>query len=396
MAFEREFSAHATVDRLSNWGLFHLQETLASRNTKMISSIVISQLIDENKPKGNGATLPALCADPRPPTWPVKQSLASRSGVSIDRAFEFLPGRLGIQTPAGVSGPETELPPKEEKPCSSPQKGFASITITARRVGPPASTLMWGPVEDPPCIKCRAPDPLRGDPSALASAAGPCRHHGPFARTEPSRNSSVVRLKFPEAHARLCDGHQYWVANMDHGDGRFSPGAPRSGKSPLLFSSCVHLRVSQQCPNAIYYLDRSLSVPIEQAPLAGPKVHRSVLSLNLNCSSHRLTPDGADGTASGGPISSTLKQQLTQGGSGLLGPRWTPALHPALGQVHLAPDACPWGGSPPLESADFADVGTRQITARKGKEDHAAGCHTSVHTNQLSIHIPGWSYRAGE
>nr|KAF6424572.1 fragile-site associated tumor suppressor [Molossus molossus] len=372
------------------------EEPLASQNTKMISSIVISQLIDENKPKENGATLPALCADARPPAWSVKQSLATRSGVSIDRAFEFLPGQLGIQTLAGVRGPETELPPKEEKPCSTPQKGFASITITARRVGPPAGTLVWGTVDEPLCIKCRAPDPLLRDPSALASAAGPCRHHGPFARTESSRNSSVMRLKFPEAHAQLCDGHQYWVANVDHGADRFSPVAPRSGKSPLLFSSCVHLRVSQQCPNAIYYLDRSLSVPIEQTQLAGPKVHRSVLSLNLNCSSHRLTPDGADGTANGGPISSALKQQLGQGGSGLLGRRWTPAVHPSLGRVHLAPDSCPWGGPPPLESTDFAHVGTRQVTARKGKEDHAAPCHTSVQANQLSIHIPGWSYRAGD
>lgn len=362
----------------------------------MISSLVISQLINENKPKENSATVRGLCADPRPPTWPLKRSLASRSGVSIDRAFAFLPGQLGLQTPAAVQGPETELAPKEEKPCGSPQKGFASITITARRVGPPASTLVWGTVGDPPCTQCRSQAPLLRDPSALASGADPCRHHGPFACTESSRNGSVMRLKFPEADARLCEGHQYWVTSVDHGQNKLSPGAPPSGKSPLLFSSCIHLRVSRRCPNAIYYLDRSLAVPMEPTQLARPKMHRSVLSLNLNCSSHRLTPDGADGTANGGPISGAPKPQLTEGGAGLLGPRWAQAVHPSLEQVHLGTGTCPWSGSPPLENTELADVGTRQITVGKGKGDHTTGCHSSAHANQLSIHIPGWSYRAGD
>ena len=67
----------------------------------MISSIVISQLIDENKSKENGAAPPAPCA------YPMKPSLANRSRVTINRALEFLPGGLGVQT---------KPPPKEEKP----------------------------------------------------------------------------------------------------------------------------------------------------------------------------------------------------------------------------------------------------------------------------------------
>ncbi|XP_023976985.1 (E2-independent) E3 ubiquitin-conjugating enzyme FATS isoform X4 [Physeter macrocephalus] len=373
--------------------------TLASQNTKMISSIVISQLIDEAKSEENGAELPVPCA------YPVKLSRAERSGVTINRAFEFLPGGLGIQTPVGERGPATEPPRKEEKPCGGSQKGFASITITARRVGPPASTLVWEAVGGPLCIKCRAQDALLGDPSALAGGADPGRHHGPFACTEFSRNSSAVGLKVPEAHARLCEGHEYWITSVDGREGRFSPSTPRSqeGKSPLVFSSCVHLRVSQPCPNSIYYLDRSLSVPIEPPRLAGPKMHRSVLSLNLHCSSHRLTPDGVDGTANGEPISRALKLELTEGNQNLLGPRWNLGLqesflkeNPSLGRVHLGTAGsgmCPWRGSPPLENTD---AGSNQITVRKGKQDRAAHCHTGGHANQLSIHIPGWSYTAGD
>ncbi|XP_045710325.1 (E2-independent) E3 ubiquitin-conjugating enzyme FATS isoform X1 [Phyllostomus hastatus] len=370
--------------------------TLASPRPTMIPSTAIAQLMDEGKSREDGAALPVLCADPQLPAWPVKQALASRSGVTIDRAFAFLPGQLGVQTPAGSRGREAELPPKEEKPGSGPRKGFASITITARRVGPPAGSLVWGAVGDPLCTRCRVQHPLLRDPSVLASGAHPGRHRGPFTCTESSRSGSVMRLRFPEAQLQLCDGHQYWVTSVDHREGRFPPDPPPSGKGPLLFSSCVHLRVSQQCPNAIYYLDRPLSVPMEQTRLAGPKMHRSVLSLNLRCSSHGLTPEGAGGTAKAGPISSALKPQLPEGGPGLLGPRWTPVGPPALGQVHLGTGTCPWGGSSPLDDAEFAAAGAQQIAVRKGAEAPATCCHAGVHTDQLSIHIPGWSYRAGD
>ncbi|XP_057590662.1 (E2-independent) E3 ubiquitin-conjugating enzyme FATS isoform X4 [Hippopotamus amphibius kiboko] len=366
----------------------------------MISSIVISQLIDENKSEENGAALPVPCV------YPMKPTLANRSGVTINRAFEFLPGGLGIQTPVGQQGPVTEPPLQEEKPCSGSQKGFASITITARRVGPPSSTLVWEAVRDPLCIQCRARDALLRDPSALASGADPSRPHGPFACTELSRNSSVMGLNVPEAHARLCEGHEYWITNVDNREDHFSPGTPpsRAGKSPLVFSSCVHLRVSQPCPNSIYYLDRSLSVPIEPPRLAGPKMHRSILSLNLNCSSHRLTPDGAGGTANGQPISRARKPELTEGNQSLLGPHWNLGLqesflkqNPSLGRVRLGTagtGTCPWRDSPTLENTDS---GRNQVTVRKGKEDHVSR-HTSGHrhANQLSIHIPGWSYTAGD
>uniref|UniRef100_A0AC11EKX9 Chromosome 10 open reading frame 90 n=2 Tax=Ovis aries TaxID=9940 RepID=A0AC11EKX9_SHEEP len=367
----------------------------------MISSIVISQLIDENKSKENGAALPAPCA------YPMKPSLANRSRVTINRAFEFLPGGLGVQTPAGEPGLETKLPPKEEKPCSGSQKGFASITITARRVGPPASTLVWEAVGDPLCVKCRAQDALLGDPSALAGDADPTQHHGPFTCTEFSRNSCVMGSKVPKAHAQLCEGHGYWITSVDHREDHFSPGTSRSraGKSPLVFSSCVHLRVSQSCPNPIYYLDRSLSVPVEPPQLAGPKMHRSVLSLNLSCSSHRLTPDGVDDTENREPGSGALKPELREGDQDLLGPRWNLGLqgsflkeNPSLGQMrfgNLEAGRGPWRGSLPSENAE---AGTNQITMRKRKEDQATRCPTRGHhqANQLSIHIPGWSYTAGD
>lgn len=385
------------------------EEVLAAQNTKMMSSLVISQLMDEHKPAEKGTAMPVPCAGAQPPTWPGRRALATRSGVAISRAFALLPGQQGPPPPAGAPAPAPALTPKEERqPGSGPQRGFASITITARRVGPPARALLWGPGGDPLCTRCRAPDPPLRGPPAPAGGADPGRHHGPPACMEPSGSSPRMRL---------CDRHQCWAASGDCGGDRLS-GHRLSGQGPLLFSSCVHFRVSRQCPNAtcppdrplsvpVQPLDRPLSVPGEPSRPAGPQKHRSVLSLHLNCSSHRLTAEGAGGPASGGPMGSGLKQPLAEGPC-LLGPRWAPALQPSVGQGQLGAGTCPWSDSPPTGSTELAEAGTRLITARKGNGDHGdhgapghtsshhTDGHASAHTNQLSIHIPGWSYRAGD
>ncbi|CAK7301916.1 (E2-independent) E3 ubiquitin-conjugating enzyme FATS [Vulpes lagopus] len=314
----------------------------------MISSIVISQLIDENKSKATRAALQVPCAP----------ALRAHPQASVG------------------------LPPGEP----GPPRGFASITITARRVGPPAGSLAW-----------EAQGALLTEPCAPAAPRG---HQGPCTCTELSRTCSVMRLKVPETQPRLCEAHGYWVTNLeDDPEDAFPPGAPQAGKGPLVFSSCVHLRVSQQCPSSGGYLDGALPGPAQQPQRASPKMHRSVLSLHLSCSSHRLTPDGADGPANGAPLCSALKQELTQGSPDLPGRRWNPGLqesflkeNPALEQVHLGPSACPCSGSRRVEDRAFSDVGVNQVTVSKGRED----CGPGRGASQLAIHIPGWSYTAGD
>ncbi|XP_027786088.2 (E2-independent) E3 ubiquitin-conjugating enzyme FATS isoform X1 [Marmota flaviventris] len=372
------------------------KEALATQNSKMISSIVISQLIDENKPREPGAALPLPCAIAQPRACPTKPASTNRSRVSIHRALALLPGKLGVHRRSHERGSEAELLPAADRGL---RKGFASITITARRVRPAASALVWGTVGESPCHRCRAEDALLGVPSA---GAQPHQHHGPFDCTECPRNGSLMRLKVPEARAGLCAGNEYWVTHVDHKERGFSADPPPSGKTPLAFSSCVHLQMSRQCQNSIYYLDKSLSVPVEQPQIASPKVHRSVLSLNLSCSSHGLTADGVDGPAKGEPMSSSLRQELAEGNLDLQSPHWSPALQEShskenlsLGRVHLGTGTCPWSSSPLSKNIELADVGTNLDTVRKGKEDHTDPC-TSSHAEQLAIHIPGWSYKAVE
>ncbi|XP_049711171.1 (E2-independent) E3 ubiquitin-conjugating enzyme FATS isoform X3 [Elephas maximus indicus] len=376
------------------------EEPLASQNTKMISSIFISQLIDENKSREKRAVVPVLRAVAQPHTHHVKSSLADQGSEEISRALAFLPGRLGIQTPSDVRGYRTELPPQEESPRRGRHKGFASISVTARRVGPPAGTLLWESSGDPLCTQRRAGDSVHTDPYSLASDVEPGEPHRPFTCAELSRNDSGVCLKVPEW---LCEGREYWVTNRGGREDNFSPGSPPPGRSSLLFSSCVHLRVSQPCPNSICYLDKSLSVPIQQPPVASPKVHRSVLSLDLNCSSHRSTPDGVGGLANGEPMSSALRPTSMEGNQNLLARSWNPGLresyleeNPALARADLGNSTCPWSGLPTLGNTGLAGAGMNHGTIKKEKEDHRTLYHASGHTSQLTIHIPGWSYAAGD
>uniref|UniRef100_A0A8C6I0K9 DNA segment, Chr 7, ERATO Doi 443, expressed n=1 Tax=Mus spicilegus TaxID=10103 RepID=A0A8C6I0K9_MUSSI len=373
------------------------EETLASQNTRMISPVAISRLIDEKKSMENGAILPQAIAQPQ--LCPTKPALARRDGVSMHRRFALSPDRLGILTPSDDQGLETEPLSTGDNLGKGSHSGFSSITITARRVGPPASSLVWDTFRDPLCPKCKAKDALFQEPPVLASDVHLCQHNRPFTCTEFPSNGSVEGMKVSQAHSRLSARQDYWVTHMNDNEDSFSSDNSPSRKVPLVFSSCVHFRVSQQCPNAIYYLDKSLSVPLERPQIASPKMHRSVLSLSLRCSSHQLTADGVDSSANGEPISTALSQELSEGKQDLLGPQWGQPQgghwkeSPALVPVHLGSGTRPRTGSPPLENVKFADVGRNQVPVRKEKEDHAT-CTSSSHTNQLSIHIPGWSYRA--
>ncbi|XP_010619250.1 (E2-independent) E3 ubiquitin-conjugating enzyme FATS isoform X8 [Fukomys damarensis] len=374
------------------------KETLASQNTKMISSIVISQLIDENKSKENVAALPLPCGMmAQPGACRTNTTSPHSSGVNIHRVFASLPDKLGIPTSSDERRPAIDLPPSGNRVCG-PHQGFASITITARRVGPLAGALVRSTVGDSLCPKYGAEGALRWGPSARAGGPHPRPHCGPLACTEFPKKGSAVRVKVPEAYARRYTDHEYWVTCVDSKNNSFSPDTQPSGKDPLVFSSCVHLWVSRQCPNSIYYLDRSLAVPVEQPQIVSPQMHRSVLSLNLSCSSHGLTADGVDGLANGEPISRALKQEVLEGNQNHLGSLWNPALpasHSEENPLRLGTGTCPWSDCPPRRNTEIADVGNHQVTVRKGK-GHPATRPASGHGNQLSIHIPGWSHKAGD
>ncbi|XP_012780950.2 (E2-independent) E3 ubiquitin-conjugating enzyme FATS isoform X4 [Ochotona princeps] len=363
--------------------------TLISPHAEMMSSLVIPQLLHERDAAESGTTMATPCTNARPHASPRKPTPANQDGTCRQRVFALLPSSTGTVAPPEEPGLGTELSPRVGSPVGDPHKGFASITITARRVNSPASTLPWGTVRNPLCPRCRMEDL-----SALAGGSRPSCNQRSLGCPEFSRNGSVVRLRVPEVQTRLCERRDYWVTSVDDKENSFSARTPPSGQGPLVFSSCVHLRVSQQCPNSIYYLDKSLFVPIQQPPATSPQLHRSVLSLNLNCSSHGLTADGVDGLANGEPR--RRAQSVPSPRGNLASQECHLKRKPSLGQVHLGAGTCSWRGFLPLERPEFSGVHMAQATVGKGDEDHSPHQHTRGHAGQLSIHIPGWSYTAGD
>uniref|UniRef100_A0A8B9RS44 Chromosome 10 open reading frame 90 n=1 Tax=Accipiter nisus TaxID=211598 RepID=A0A8B9RS44_9AVES len=274
------------------------KESLSSQNTTSISPIVISQMTDENKSKENWPALPMQSMIPQPSAYHTKQSLANHGSVDINRVFMVLPSRLEIQASLDDATSPSDSPIAEEKQCQNQQKGFASITITARRVAVGSSDPARGPgaVQEPSTVSptsSKVPAAFRCWPPAGKANQ----------RASPLKISESCSQLGKEPRKQLFDpGNKENGVGLQSRDGR--EGVPPS------FTSCVHLQVSQQCPNTIYYLDRSLNVCIDQPRINYQKIHRSVLSFHINCSSSRLTADGVDGIANGEPIEAIFQTKL--------------------------------------------------------------------------------------
>ncbi|XP_032848049.2 (E2-independent) E3 ubiquitin-conjugating enzyme FATS isoform X2 [Tyto alba] len=255
-------------------------------------------MTDENKSKENWAALPMQPTILQPRAYHTKQSLAKHGSVSINRAFMILPSRLEIQESLDDITSPSDSPTAAEKQCQNQQKGFASITVTARRVAVGSS------------------DPARGpgavqEPNAVSSTLS--KVPAAFCRWPPPghTNQHASPLKISESCSQLGEEPQKRL--FDPGNKENSMGLQSSDgrkKVPPSFISCVHLQVSQQCPNTIYYLDKSLNLCIDQPQIKCQKIHRSTLSFNINCSLSRLTVDGVDGIANGKPIEEIFQTKL--------------------------------------------------------------------------------------
>ncbi|KAM9010646.1 (E2-independent) E3 ubiquitin-conjugating enzyme FATS isoform 1-T1 [Ara ararauna] len=274
-----------------------VKESLSSQNAT-ISPIVISQMIDENKSKENWTILPMLSMIPQPSAYHAKQSLANCGAANINRAFMVLPSRIEIQASLGDTTSPLESPITEEKRCQNQQKGFASITITARRVAAGFSDPAHGSgaVQEPNAVPTTSSKVPAKSPHCWPPHGHTKQHASPL---KISESCSQVSKEPPK---QLFDSGNKNSVGLQSSDCR--------EKVPPSFISCVHLQVPQWCPSTVYYLDKSLSVCIDQPQIKCQKIHRSALSLTVNCSLSRLTADGVDGIANGEPIEEIFQMNL--------------------------------------------------------------------------------------
>ncbi|KFV20229.1 Centrosomal protein C10orf90, partial [Tauraco erythrolophus] len=363
------------------------QESLSSKNTKLISPMVISQMIDENKSKENWSTLPMQSMITQPSAYHTKQFLDNHGSVNINRAFTVLPSRLEIQASLDDTTSPSDYPITEGKRCQNQQKGFASITVTARRVAAGSS------------------DPARGAGAVQEpNAVSPTSSKVPAAlrRWPPPghANQNVSLLKISESCSQLCKEPRKRI--FDSGNKESGVGLQSSDgreKVPPSFISCVHLRVSQQCPNAIYYLDKSLNVCIDQPRIECQKIHRAALSFKINCSSSRLTADGVDGIANGEPIGEIVKTKLRGENKTPLRSNWRADLTENSVIKRETTNGGYLGFKHPLQSVFvselpvFVDIprGPNKVVTTKKDDDKQSGSH---HTT-FSLQLPNSSDGAG-
>ncbi|XP_031453173.1 (E2-independent) E3 ubiquitin-conjugating enzyme FATS isoform X1 [Phasianus colchicus] len=273
------------------------EESLSSTNRKLISPIVISQMIDENKLKENRSALLMQAVTPQPSTCHTKQSLANDGSVNINSTFAVLASRLEIQSSLDDTTSPSGCPIADGKQCQK-QKGFASITITARRVTAGSNDPTWRPgaVPEPHAVT----PTLSEIPAALHHRLSPDQANPKVTPSQVSACCSKLSRELRERFFSLRNGEN--GVCLQSSDGR--------EKVPPSFTSSVRLRVSQQCPNTIYYIDKSLNVCLDRPRIKCQKIYRSALSFNINCSSSRLTADGVDGIGNGESIEKMLQIKL--------------------------------------------------------------------------------------
>ncbi|XP_008489984.2 (E2-independent) E3 ubiquitin-conjugating enzyme FATS [Calypte anna] len=274
------------------------KEPLSPQTAELISPIVISQMIDENKSKGICPALPLHSTCPQPTAWHMKQSLGSHGPANLDRTLVALPSRLKIQAPPGDTTLSLDSAVAAKKQCPNQQKGFASITITARRVAMGFRSPKFG--------AGTLQEPKNLSPTSSKVLGDLQRWHPPGQATQ---SAAVFRISESCSQTALKPQKQLFDPGKKE-NSLSHPSSDGKEKVPPSFISCVHLQVSHQCPSTIYYLDKSLNVCIDQPRIKCQKIHRSTLSFTINCSSSRLTADGVDGIANGEPIEERCHTKL--------------------------------------------------------------------------------------
>ncbi|XP_013915930.1 PREDICTED: centrosomal protein C10orf90 homolog, partial [Thamnophis sirtalis] len=259
----------------------------------MISSILISQTIDENKSRANKTAFPVRSVITQSDGYHMNQSLANHNSVNINRAFVFLPRKLGFQ----ATSEDNVFNSKEEKPWHNQRKGFASITITAKRVVPPSNNTIQANTFEY-CLECQEKKQLITT-VPTSDVTGLRKLSESLHSQVNDQNRSVREIADSESCLQSYKRQSEWISSP--------PKRMILPDNTLSFTSSVHLTISQQCPKTIYYVDKSLLVPVDQLLTNTQKMHRSVVSFHINCSSQNTTPDGVDSLANGKLITKVLK-----------------------------------------------------------------------------------------
>ena len=157
-------------------------------------------MIDENKLKEKRSALLMQAVTPQPSACLTKQSLANEGSVNINSTSAVLASRLAIHSSLDDTTSPLGCPIADGKQRRK-RKGFASITITARRVAAGSSDPTWGPraVPEPHAV----PPTSSEIPAALRHRLSPDQANpkvAPSGRSEERRVGKECRSRWSPYH----------------------------------------------------------------------------------------------------------------------------------------------------------------------------------------------------
>ncbi|KAM4636958.1 (E2-independent) E3 ubiquitin-conjugating enzyme FATS [Discoglossus pictus] len=241
---------------------------LGSYNAKLISSILISQMIDENKSEENRLLFPMISQSS---SYHIKQSTANHISDSINRAFTPLPGKLEHRTSLDKT---IHIPDGEQ--CPYMKQGFTSITITARKTVSSSNHALKEIASDPASSMCRSNDLVMKLPISPVEHGQRCRHadNQEYYAHSYTRCGICNSRQFP--NASYPDLISNTENNLDHLSNLYK------NRNGALYVSCVHVKPQQCFYTIIYHVGKTLSLPVAQLHVGNERVYKAELSFKIH------------------------------------------------------------------------------------------------------------------
>uniref|UniRef100_A0A8C5Q0P4 ALMS motif domain-containing protein n=1 Tax=Leptobrachium leishanense TaxID=445787 RepID=A0A8C5Q0P4_9ANUR len=252
------------------------KKILGSYNSERIPSILILQMIDKTELEDN-RLLSTMYSGKWPNLRYIQQSEANHTSLGFSGELTQLPSKLEIQTPLDKIIHRTNLYPTEKEQAMHKKRGFSSITITARRN---TASLKHAPKEiasDPASTICRNNDLLIKVPISPSEHDHRCRcpdNQECYMQTS-TRRGVFYSNKFPGTNCKD------FILNEKQNNRPLS--SCRKTMKARFSISYAHFRVVQTCPAVIYYVDRSLSVPVGKSHIPDQRIYSSTTFFKINC-----------------------------------------------------------------------------------------------------------------
>ncbi|KAG8435495.1 hypothetical protein GDO86_013433 [Hymenochirus boettgeri] len=230
-------------------------------------------MIDANETEENKSFFFRPFVIPQPNSYHEMQSTANNNSVSTNREFTVLPVKLKIQTPLDKTTERANKNSTTRKQRQAEKKGFSSITITARKMNPPANHLKMETTRVPAMLMCRSNYAVD---NGLVSSLELDQQQRPINKRDCYNQSSPVCGTFD-----LCQEIRYnTIYRINVSINKHSNGY-EVNRVGALFISNISAVVGHLSPAAISYVDKSLSLCVGKVGTLNQQMYKSAISFKI-------------------------------------------------------------------------------------------------------------------